>query len=297
MQGEGGEANGYIRFVNLNDRSLVGELYPEASTISTRFVERRVRALYGGDRAGEIWAPCEGCIAQQRCEARRANQVFGPDTLPTLAPEALRQRARDRLLEALQAVHFRGEVHVTTRELRAALVYILFGIHFCDDYHRGTEALPYWDRPFAPDAPARQGEVLAELARFDPALEAHPKLDRYLSSVTEDPGPAGPPRYPELLLASARRRAFFEWLEADIEAVAGSPRALGLARGQHLYLFPQLPFLAESEKASLCERLCRGIARLENLPPQAYRRSGVVPLRVTTRTPTETAFWVEKPLE
>jgi hypothetical protein len=35
---------------------------------------------------------------------------------------------------------------------------------------------------------------------------------------------------------------------------------------------------------------------LEDLPPQALDRPGVVPLRITPRTPTETAFWVEKPL-
>jgi hypothetical protein len=42
--------------------------------------------------------------------------------------------------------------------------------------------------------------------------------------------------------------------------------------------------------------LCGGISRLEDLPPQALDRRDVVPLRVTPRTPTETAFWVEKPL-
>ena len=35
---------------------------------------------------------------------------------------------------------------------------------------------------------------------------------------------------------------------------------------------------------------------MEDLPPQALDRTGVVPLRITPRTPTETAFWVEKPL-
>lgn len=60
------------------------------------------------------------------------------------------------------------------RELRAALVYNLFGVDFCADYHAGTQTDPlaYRDRAFAADSPARQGEVLAELARFDPALEA-----------------------------------------------------------------------------------------------------------------------------
>lgn len=35
---------------------------------------------------------------------------------------------------------------------------------------------------------------------------------------------------------------------------------------------------------------------MEDLPPKAFDRENVVPLRVTPRTPTETAFWVEKPL-
>jgi len=47
----------------------------------------------------------------------------------------------------------------------------------------------------------------------------------------------------------------------------------------------------------MCEDLCRGIARLEDLPPIALERPGAVALRITPKTPTETAFWVEKPLE
>jgi hypothetical protein len=35
---------------------------------------------------------------------------------------------------------------------------------------------------------------------------------------------------------------------------------------------------------------------LEDLPPQALDRSTIVSLRITPRTPTETAFWIEKPL-
>jgi len=50
------------------------------------------------------------------------------------------------------------------------------------------------------------------------------------------------------------------------------------------------------KQAEICTRLCRGISRLEDLPPQALDRPGAVPLRITPRTPTETTFWVEKPL-
>ena len=132
-------------------------------------------------QAAEIWSPCQFCSAKSRCEVYRAAHLFGPESLADSAEEHVRRRARDRLFEALQAVHLRGETHITMRELRSALVYILFGIHFCDDYHAAaqTDILPYWDRAFSADSPARQGEVLAELVRFDPALESHPQIDRY----------------------------------------------------------------------------------------------------------------------
>src|SRR5262249_39582980 len=207
-------------------------------------------------------------------------------------------RARERLFEALQAVHLRGEAHITMRELRSALVYILFGIHFCDDYHAGTETgtLPYWDRAFMADSPARQGEVLTELALFDPALEAHPQIDRRLLIAPAVDSARTAPHYPGLSLESAQRRAFFEWTAEDIEQVAGDRDTLDLARGRHLRLFRSLPLADEHQLAEVCERLCKGVSRLEDLPPQALDRPSVVPLRVTPRTPTETAFWVEKPL-
>jgi hypothetical protein len=185
------------------------------------------------------------------------------------------------------------------RELRAALVYVLFGVRFCQDYHgeSAVPALPYWDRAFSPDSTGRQGEVLRDLARFDPALEAHPQIDRYLLSRPAPDSTKTAPHYSGLTLQSARRRAFFEWTEEHVEQIAGDRYALDLARGRHLRLFRDLA-LAKSveEQANLCARLCAGISRLEDLPPQALDRRDVVPLRITPRTPTETAFWVEKPL-
>ena len=122
----------HIRFVNLNQRSLVGGVSADGRRIDTRFLDRLVDSLYGGEQAEAVWTPCRTCLAQERCEVRRATRVFGPGSL---AEEGLRNRARQRLFHAMQAVHLRGETHITVRELRAALVYILFGIHYCRDYH------------------------------------------------------------------------------------------------------------------------------------------------------------------
>ena len=314
----------HIRFVNLNQRSLVGGVTADRTGIETGFLERLVDHLYGGSRATEIWAPCATCSAQDRCSVFQANRLFGPAGLPGGAATEARSRVRRRLFEALQAVHLRGETHVTVRELRAALVYILFGVHFCDDYHEGAVGarrdavpaywdqafgpfpapdtaaatspapLPYWDRAFDPESPGRQGAVLGDLARFDPAFDAHPRIDRHLVRPTQAGTRRGVPGYPDLDLASGRRRAYFEWLERDIEAITGDPHALELTHGRHLRRFRRLP-VDDGEREAACRALCAGIARLATLPPQAYGRPGVVPLRITPRTPTETAFWIEKP--
>ena len=298
----GREANAqesHIRFISLNQRSLVGGITPERNQIETSFPERLLDQLYGGKNASKIWAPCQTCSAQERCEVFRATQIFGPDGLPNRVDKTIRFRARQRLFEALQAVHLRGETHITVRELRAVLVYVLFGTHFCQDYHGGSDlpVLPYWDRAFSPDSFGRQGEVLRELARFDPALEAHPQIDRHLLRTPSPDISSIAPHYEHLSRESARRRAYFEWTEEQIEQIAGEPHVLGLAQGRHLRLFRGLPLEKDPrELDGLRARLCKGISRLEDLPPQVLDRPDVVPLRITPRTPTETAFWVEKPI-
>lgn len=287
----------HIRFFSLNQRSLVGGITADAQQIETDFLRRLLDHLYGDKDVAKIWSPCLICSAQDRCEVFQAARVFGPDTFPTAKDSLVRSHARARLFEALQAVHMRGETHITIRELRSALVYILFGTHFCTDYHAESELheLPFWDRAFAANSPARQGEVLRELERFDPALEAHPQIDRYLRSMHIADSVKTAPHYPHLALESARRRAFFEWTPNDIQEVAGDVDALDLARGRHLRKFKELP-IDKYKLAEVCKRVCEGISRLEDLPPQALGRPDVVPLRITPRTPTETAFWVEKPL-
>lgn len=295
----------HMRFIDLNRRSLVGGVAGDVLTggrnLETGFLERLIDRLYGGEEAAEKWAPCRTCSAQERCEVFRAAALFGPDGLPSKAPASRRRRARQRLFEALQAVHLRGEAHITVRQLRAALVYVLFGVAYCSEYHAASgdadsASLSYADRTFSPESPSRQGEVLRELAHFDPALEAHPQVDRYLMYPPSDgSGEDAPPRYGSSTLASARRRAWFEWEEKHIEELTGQSDALALARGRHLAEFRDLALDDGAERRqALAERLCRGISRLQILPRQALEVTGVVALAVTPRTPTETAFWVEK---
>ena len=258
----------------------------------------------GAKTPPEIWAPCKTCSAQDRCEVFRATRIFGPTEMSGRELSDIRTRARQRLFDSLQAVHLRGDTHITVRELRATLVYILFGIHYCNDYHAidGGPVLPspqsYSDRAFSPESPGRQGEVLRELVRFDPALESHPQIDRYLLHPRPTDDARNVPRYDGLTLESARRRAYFEWTEEHIEQVTGDRYALDMAQGRYLRLFRDLAIdkgFGEHEKVA--ERLCSGISHLEVLPPRVLKRLEAVPLRIRPRTPTETVFWVEKSVQ
>ncbi|MDW8216872.1 MAG: hypothetical protein RML57_04645 [Acidobacteriota bacterium] len=275
----------HIAFIHLNRRALVGA-FTSDGTLDVAFLDTLVDQLYGGDQADAIWSKCHSCIAQPHCEVFRAARLFGPANLPGVVPDVERRRlARRRLYAAFQAVHLRGRMHITVRDLRGALVYILFGTASCKTYWDEKPYPPYWARAFAAATKHRQGRLLEELTALDPALEAQARLDRVLLKAVR--------RGFARDLADARRRAYFEWTDAEVTAAGGPDARLDVARGRHLDLLRRLPFLSEKEKRELTAHLCHGLSRVESLPPVAYARAGVAPLRVQSRTPTETVFWVE----
>jgi hypothetical protein len=257
-----------FRLIDLNQRSLVGGVDVASGQLGTDFLNALLDRFLGVNE--DPWQPCLSCSAQHRCTAWHSVQ--------TLRDVERGPRVRARLTDALQACHQRGEVHITARELRAALVYILFGVHDCAELHENPDLRPprYEQRVFDARSRQRQGELLAELVRFDPALEAHPALDRQL--LKDSPNH----------LAEVRRRAYFEHPDAVI----------ALADGWHLDRFRCAPLSSVDERAVLCRELCLGMARLEDLPPIAFDSKHLengAPLRITPRTPIESAFWVVKP--
>lgn len=303
--GSPGEPMDHIRLVNLNARSLVGDARELPKTEeakatwkpSTEFFNSLLDRMLGGGRAEELWMPCRNCSAAPRCTAWKSVQLL---TGKSIGGDKLAINVRDRLAEAFQAVHQRGQVHVTTRELRGALSYIFFGVHYCDDLHDQPELKPihYWDRAFSADSPMRQGELLAELQRLDPAYGSNPTVDRYLRSHDQVTDPSFPSKFAEVdTLVSKRRRAYFEWLESHAALITAEPYPVSLFQSNSLKQFREISVLSEIEKHELMRRLCYGISRLEQLPHLVLRRKDVVPLKIMPRTPVETTFWIEKPLD
>ena len=102
-------------------------------------------------------------------------------------------------------------------------------------------------------------------------------------------------RFPQLSLRQARRRAYFNWTNDQIEAVGGVKGGLSLAQGRHFADFRNFPLLSEAKRETLRDQVCRGLSRLEALPETAFQDTRVAPVLTVPRTPTETAFWVRKP--
>jgi hypothetical protein len=79
--------------------------------------------------------------------------------------------------------------------------------------------------------------------------------------------------------------------------VGGQPTSLGLKGGRRFSEFRDFPLLPEIEQERIRDALCHGLSRLESVPEIAFGTPGVTPIRIVPRTPTETAFWVGKPLD
>lgn len=292
LEGDISQLDARFRLLDLNNRSLVGGIDKELSDISTDFIDSLL-ARFLGNEPRKQWEPCLTCTASGRCSAWESVRMLCDPDMGT--------NVRRRFDEALQAVHQRGEIHITARELRAAASYIFFGLYNCDDLHENPELTPghYYERAFDPSSIGRQGDLLRELVYLDPSIEAHPKIDRYLLGHGDSFGHEAK-QYPnahlkqEARLAAARRRAYFEWLPEAVPRISGDNSFFGLAKGRHLNRFRRVPLMNDIERNQLKRDLCEGIARLEELPQLAFASNGV-PLKIIPRTPTESALWVRKP--
>ena len=291
---EESEAPSWLAYIDFNNRSLVGGLDRVTNTISSDFLDRIIDSMMGGQRAAEIWSPCQSCVSRVKCPvADSVSRLRGISPYSTENSNVF----RERLFAALRAAHQRGEIHITARELRAALTYVIFGTKGCNEIHESdpTDFASYGDLAFDPNSPHRQGLLLAELAKLDPALESHPIIDRYLETRKGQLPFAARSTNTTLSLASLRRQAYFQMGNDTIAGIACEEGALALNCGKYFQQFLRYPLMDNDSQETILHSLCYGLSRLVDIPSAALARKQFVPIRVTPRTPTETTFWVEKP--
>ncbi|HOY67294.1 MAG TPA: protein kinase [Candidatus Ozemobacteraceae bacterium] len=155
--------------VNLNLRSIVGGMAGAGGSILRRLMERMIQP--------KLWEPCRTCDLADRCYIHHNICTFRD---PTAGPKVL-----ERLETLFTLAHLRGRLHITMRDLRSVLAFMLVGMHDCAGVHElyrtgdrerilGGFYFNSWlggDRPTA-------DRLLSLLAETDVGKAADPRLDR-----------------------------------------------------------------------------------------------------------------------
>ncbi|MCX4687094.1 protein kinase [Kitasatospora purpeofusca] len=240
----GGPTDRRISVVNLNRRSVVAA--PEENragenerTDTGTIFDRMLLKLSDPSN----WEACGGCKLKETCYAPHNARTFAdPDAGP---------RVRSRLHAIYSLAHLRGRLHITLRDLRSALAYTLTSGRGCEEIHElyesGTRQQKLDGFYFNSWTGPVQGNdrLLAELRQLDVAAVPEPTLDRRLDYAGPDDGSAlavfeergdydhallqrafeelerGSSREADRVgdhrryLASARRRFYFESMDAD----------------------------------------------------------------------------------
>ena len=165
----GEPASGDIVVVNLNQRSLVAGDEP---------VFDRVLAQLTSER---YWAACAGCELARTCYAPHNARTFAH---PSAGPKVAR-----RLRDLYRLVHLRGQLHVTLRDLRSALAFMLTSGRDCAQIHElyrtgnAEEILSsFYFNSWLGD-PGTADRLLRQLSELDVAPVPQPALDRRLAAV------------------------------------------------------------------------------------------------------------------
>lgn len=160
-------------FVNLNSRSVV-----EADDLPNSILDKLLDRLLDADDAKGFWKPCsaENCAFADRCYVK-----YNVDSLRDAKKGAV---VRLRLKRLLLAIHFRKTRHITMRDLRSILSFVLFNKFTCEqlqaDLDAGNSVLDrfYYNAIFSTQENDRLAQLLSQL---DVANVSNPKLDNLIN--------------------------------------------------------------------------------------------------------------------
>ncbi|MBX6166474.1 MAG: protein kinase [Thermobispora bispora] len=176
----GGSVQDGVAVINLNRRSVVADAEDQEASIFQRMLERMTHENF--------WAACESCELVSTC--------YAPHNARTLAHPSAGPKISKRLHKLYTLAHLRGRLHITVRDLRSALAYMLTSGRDCAEIHElyrtgSTEDIlsGFYFNSWA-GAPGTKDRLLALLREVDVARVPEPVLDRRLDYVGPDAGQA-----------------------------------------------------------------------------------------------------------
>ena len=108
-----------VAVINLNLRAVVADTETTNDFIFDRLIRRMTDQ--------QFWSPCAACDLRDRCYIYHNARTFMD---PIAGPKVIE---RTKFLHTV--THLRGRLHVTLRDLRSALAFMLAGTRDCDDVH------------------------------------------------------------------------------------------------------------------------------------------------------------------
>jgi serine/threonine protein kinase len=116
----GADPESGVAVINLNLRSVVAEQEEGKPSILERLIV--------GMTHREYWQSCEKCDLKGKCYALHNARTFQD---PIAGPKVI-----ERLKMLYTITHLRGRLHITMRDLRSALAFMLVGTIDCDGIHQ-----------------------------------------------------------------------------------------------------------------------------------------------------------------
>ncbi|MFZ1496875.1 MAG: hypothetical protein WAS72_07455, partial [Saprospiraceae bacterium] len=196
------EALDWLLIIDLNQRSVVAA-DPDSIGQASIF-ERQLQALL----QPELWQDCSSCAFAEVCPIRY-NAI-------TLMDSIVGPAVRERLRILFEIVHLRRQMHITMRDLRSALAWLIARDHSCEDIaellsqptpaRKRLELL--YINAFAADGQPPEGRgddrLVRQLRQVDPAEIANPSIDRLLHFHGTDDIP--------MLSFEQRSNLAYQWL-------------------------------------------------------------------------------------
>ncbi|MBM3224643.1 MAG: protein kinase, partial [Candidatus Tectomicrobia bacterium] len=210
-----------IAVVNLNLRSVVADSQGAEGSILQRLLRRMTHATF--------WEPCQTCDLQERCYALHNARTLQDDTA---GPKVI-----ERLQTLYTLTHLRGRLHMTLRDIRSALAFMLVGTRDCAGIHelyrsgqREHIAASLYFNSWMGGGTEHADRLLTLLRDVDVGEATDPKLDRAL-------GFASPSDDRSLFRFAARGtydrdvlRRLFEELPGDFSGVISQHRSQAYRR-------------------------------------------------------------------
>lgn len=167
-----------IAVINLNLRSVVGDPAGGQASILERLIARMTQREY--------WEACEKCDLKAKCYAYHNAKTFQD---PTFGP-----KVTQRLKMLYTITHLRGRLHITMRDLRSALAFMLVGTRDCDGIHQvyqnGGEDNQnrildgFYFNSWMGGSVGSNDRLIALLREIDVAQVSNPNLDRELGFLS-----------------------------------------------------------------------------------------------------------------